>query len=166
MPNQLWDMIEGKELFQHVHDQEGRYDARLHIAEMIALIGPPPPEVLQRYQFMREYSWPNPVRREDGRVCETAEEYFCGPFFDEKGIPRVSISIGLLSGLRKILGRFLYEDLIPDRRLYDTLSFLGEEDKESFLDLTKRMLVWHPDARTTAGELAGHPFLQPKQIST
>lgn len=93
MPDQLWDMIEGKELFRHIHDQEGRYDAKLHIAEMIALLGLPPPEVIQRYQYMREYSWPNPVRREDGRVCETAEEYFCGPFFDEKGITGFSVSI-------------------------------------------------------------------------
>ncbi|KAH1591134.1 hypothetical protein KXX44_008864 [Aspergillus fumigatus] len=92
---------------------------------------------------MREYSWPKPVRREDGRVCETAEEYFCGPFFDEKG-------------------RFLYKNLIPDRKLSDTASFLGGEEKETFLDLAKGMLVWHPDARKTAGELAGHPFLQPK----
>ncbi|CEJ62036.1 Putative Remark: SRPK family members may be uniquely regulated and targeted [Penicillium brasilianum] len=88
----LWDMIEGKELFQHIHDQEGRYDAKLHIAEMIALLGPPPPEIIQRYQFMREYSWPQPVRREDGRLCETAEEYFCGPFFDGKGIAMVPFS--------------------------------------------------------------------------
>lgn len=79
-------MIEGKELFQYIHDQQGRYDAKLHIAEMIALLGPPPPEVIQRYQYMREYSWPEPVRREDNRVCETAEEYFCGPFFDNTGI--------------------------------------------------------------------------------
>lgn len=79
-------MIEGKELFQHIHDQQGRYDAKLHIAEMIALLGPPHPEVIQRYQFMREYSWPQPVRREDGRLCETAEEYFGGPFFDNNGM--------------------------------------------------------------------------------
>ncbi|OBT98311.2 hypothetical protein VE01_03095 [Pseudogymnoascus verrucosus] len=139
----LWDMIEGKELFQHIHDQEGRYDAKLHIAEMIALLGPPPPEIIQRYQYMREYSWPNPIRRDDGRVCETAEEYFYGPFFDEKG-------------------RFLHEDLIPKRKLDDTASFLGREEKEAFLDLAKGMLAWHPDARKTAGELAGHSFLQPK----
>jgi hypothetical protein len=75
-------MIEGKELFQHIHDQ-GHYSARLNIAEMIALLGPPPPEIIQRYQYMREYSWPESVKREDGRVCETAEEYFGGPFFDE-----------------------------------------------------------------------------------
>ncbi|CAG8947746.1 unnamed protein product [Penicillium salamii] len=140
----LWDMIEGKELFRHIHDQKGRYDAKLHIAEMIALLGPPPPEVIQRYQYMREYSWPKPVRREDGRVCETAEEYFCGPFFDNNG-------------------RSLFEGQISDRKLVDTASFLEEEEREAFLDLAKGMLVWHPNARKTAGELAGHPFLQPRQ---
>ncbi|KAL4894840.1 kinase-like domain-containing protein [Aspergillus ambiguus] len=141
----LWDMIEGKELFQHIYDQQGCYRGRLHVAEMIALLGPPPPEVMQRYQFMREYSWPQPVRRDD-IVCETAEEYFCGPFFDNNG-------------------RFLYEDLVPGRKLDDTVSFLEGEEKEAFLDLAKRMLDWHPDAREKAGELAEHPFLQPKQRS-
>ncbi|KAJ5697170.1 hypothetical protein N7488_010854 [Penicillium malachiteum] len=43
----MWDMIEGKELFQHIHDQNGCYDPRLHIAEMIALLGPPPPRLLK-----------------------------------------------------------------------------------------------------------------------
>ena len=85
-PAQLWDMIDGKELFQHIHNQQGYYDAKLHIAEMIALLGPPPPEIMQRYQVMKEYMWPQPVKREDGRVCKTAEEYFCGPFFDKNGI--------------------------------------------------------------------------------
>lgn len=56
MLDQLWDIVEGKELFRHIHDQKGRYDAKLHVAEMIALLGPPPPEVIQRYQYMRKYS--------------------------------------------------------------------------------------------------------------
>lgn len=85
-------MIEGKELFQHIHNQQGQYNANLHVAEMIALLGPPPPEIIQRYQYMREYSWPEPVRRDDGRVCRTAEEYFCGSFFDNNGIIRFPIS--------------------------------------------------------------------------
>ncbi|KAJ9219056.1 hypothetical protein DTO027B5_414 [Paecilomyces variotii] len=139
----LWDMIGGRELFRHIHDQQGRYDAKLHIAEMVALLGPPPPEIIQRYEYMREYSWPEPVRREDGRVCETAEEYFGGPFFDDNG-------------------RFIYQDLIPNRKLDDTFSFLEGEEREAFLDLAKGMLVWHPNARKTAGELARHAFLQPK----
>ncbi|RAK77699.1 kinase domain protein [Aspergillus fijiensis CBS 313.89] len=88
-----------------------------------------------RYQSMREFSLPGPLRREDGRVCETAEEYFC---------------------------RFLYEDLIPDRRLGDTVSFLQGEEREAFLDLVGKMLLWNHNYRRLAGELAGHPFLQPQ----
>ncbi|KAE8154848.1 kinase-like protein [Aspergillus avenaceus] len=139
----LWDLLEGKELFQHIYDQNGRYDAKLHIAELIVLLGPPPLEIIQRYQCMREYAWPEPVRREDDRVCETAEEYFCGPFFGTDG-------------------HFLYEDLIPERGLDDTVPFLQGEEREAFLDLVRGMLVWHPYARKTAGELARHPFLQSK----
>lgn len=159
-------MIGGKELFRHIHDQQGCYDAKLHIAEMIALLGPPPPEVIQRYQYMREYSWLEPVRREDDKVCKTAEEYFCGPFFDNNGIIGFPISNDLFSDSPNNLGCFLYEDLIPDRKLGDTVSFLEGEERETFLDLAKGMLVWHPDARKTAGELARHPFLQPKQTIT
>ncbi|KAK2782299.1 hypothetical protein FQN53_000115 [Emmonsiellopsis sp. PD_33] len=118
----LWDIIEGRELFQHIHDHAGHYNAKLHIAEMIALLGSPPPEVIQRYQYMREYLWPEPVRREDGRLCETAEEYFCGPFFDEKGITGFLISNESFSDLQNILGCFLYEDLIPDRKITGSLN--------------------------------------------
>jgi hypothetical protein len=158
-------MVEGKELFQHIHDEQGRYDAKLHLAEMIALLGPPSPEIIQRYQCMREYSWPEPVRREDGRVCETAEEYFCGPFFEKNGNTRAPILNTLFSDSRNVLGRFLYQNLIPNRRLGDTVSFLEGEEKEAFLDLAKGMLVWRPDCRKTAGELARHPFPQLEQTS-
>ena len=120
-------MIEGKELFQHIHNQQVQYDAKLHVAEMIGLLGLPPPEILQRYRFMREYTWPEPVRREDGKVCQTAEEYFCGPFFDNNGTIRFPISYKLLLDSRNISGRFLYEDLIPNRKLSDTVSFLEGE---------------------------------------
>ena len=156
----MWDLIEGKELFRSIHDQQGRYDAKLHIAEMIALLGPPHPGVMQRYQSMREYSWPQPVRREDGRVCKTAEEYFCGPFFDSNGLDFYLERI--IPRLTKYTGRFLYEDLMPDRKLDDTVSFLEGEEKDAFLDLARGMLDWHQDWRKRAGELAGHPFLQLK----
>ncbi|KAL4886722.1 hypothetical protein BJY04DRAFT_213478 [Aspergillus karnatakaensis] len=95
---------------------------------------------------MQEYRWPQPVRREDGRICETADEYFGGPFFDSTG-------------------RFLYENLLPNPNLADTVSSLEGEEKESFLDLARGMLVWRQDVRRSAGELAGHPFLQLKQTN-
>jgi hypothetical protein len=30
---------------------------------------------------MLGYKWPEPVKREDGQVCESAQQYFGGPFF-------------------------------------------------------------------------------------
>ena len=67
---------------------------------------------------------------------------------------------------KKISGHFLYKDLVPNRKLDDTVPFLEGEEREAFLDLAKGMLVWHPNWRKTAGKLAEHPFLQPKQTST
>ncbi|KAE8361117.1 hypothetical protein BDV27DRAFT_148092 [Aspergillus caelatus] len=153
-PDHYWapeDMIDGKELFRHIYNKQDCYDAKLYIAEIIVLFGPPAPEIIQRYQYIQGYSWPEPVRQEDSRLCETTEKYFCGLFFDNSS--------------NNILGRFLCEDMIPDRILGDTVSFLEGEERKAFLDLAKGMLVWHPDARKVAGDLAGYSFLQPKQTS-
>lgn len=46
---------------------------------------------------MREYKWPDPIQREDGTACESAEQYFDGPFFDENGI---SFFLECITGLR------------------------------------------------------------------
>jgi hypothetical protein len=72
----------------------------------------------------------------------------------------------LISYLRNILSRFLYEDFIPEHRLGDEISSFEGDEKEAFLDLAEGMLAWHPDARKTAGELSRHHFLQPKQTSS
>lgn len=85
---QLWDLIEGRELFQQIHDAQGRYDPKAHLAEMVTLFGPPPPELVERSHSMLEYTWPEAIKREDGKLCENAKQYFGGPFFDKD---RVSI---------------------------------------------------------------------------
>ncbi|RHZ60663.1 hypothetical protein CDV55_105267 [Aspergillus turcosus] len=139
----IWDIMQGKELFQQVHDKQGRYDAKAHLAEMIALFGGPPQELISRAQSMLGYKWPEPIRGEDGEVCESAEQYFGGPFFDANG-------------------KFMYDDLIPDRKLIDTVPFLEEKEREGFLSFVKMMLAWLPDERKTAGELMEHPFLRLK----
>ncbi|KAJ9198984.1 hypothetical protein DTO021D3_8558 [Paecilomyces variotii] len=51
----IWNMMEGKDLFKHIRSSKGDYDARAHIAEMIA------------------------------KLCHTAREYFGGPFFNSEG---------------------------------------------------------------------------------
>lgn len=38
--DKLWNILGIKELFQQVHNTNGQYDANLHLAEMIALLGP------------------------------------------------------------------------------------------------------------------------------
>ncbi|KAJ9375692.1 hypothetical protein DTO063F5_9212 [Paecilomyces variotii] len=139
----LWDLIQGKELFQQVYDAQGRYVAKAHLAEMIALLGPPPPELISRTYSLSGRKWPEPVKREDGKVCETAEQYFGGPFFGEDG-------------------NFLHQDLIPDRKLADTLPSLADKEREDFLSFAKMMLAWLPEEREMARQLAKHPFLQLK----
>ncbi|PLN85265.1 protein kinase [Aspergillus taichungensis] len=46
------DIIERTGLFRQVYDAEGRYDAKAHLAEMIALLGPPPKEMLSQSKSM------------------------------------------------------------------------------------------------------------------
>ncbi|KAL4792361.1 kinase-like domain-containing protein [Aspergillus venezuelensis] len=148
----MWDLLSGHKLFhpRQIYDQQGRYDAKRHIAQMISLLGPPPPEIIQRYLSMRSYIWPEHMRvkrEDDGMVCKSAEKYFSGPFFDEDGT-------------------FLYKDLLPstgNRDLADAVpSILEGEEKDSFIDLAQSMLHWHPDKRKSAGELVEHSFLRPR----
>ncbi|KLJ08631.1 hypothetical protein EMPG_15920 [Blastomyces silverae] len=140
----LWDMIEGKELFRQIADSDGRYDSRAHLAEMIALLGPPPQKLIARYHSMLDSKWAGPsVKGAGGELCKNAGEFYGGPFFGKDG-------------------KFLYEGLIPDRRLVDSIPtpLVEEEDRENFLSLVKMMLAWLPEERKTARELAEHPFLQ------
>ncbi|KOC09566.1 hypothetical protein AFLA70_762g000320 [Aspergillus flavus AF70] len=138
----LWDLIEGKELFRQVYDEQGRYQAKAHLAEMIALPGPPPQELITRYRSLLKYQWPQPIATVDDNVYESSNQFFGGPFFDGD--------------------EFLHNDLIPDRNLADTLPSLEEKEKENFLSFVKLMLAWHPEERRTARELAEHPFLRLK----
>jgi serine/threonine-protein kinase SRPK3 len=57
------------------------------------------------------------VPNSEGKLCQTAREYYGGPFFNSEG------------GLMR-------KDLIPtDVRLEDSVLFLIGEDKRFFLDL-------------------------------
>ena len=81
----LWNILGSKELFQQVLDTNGQYDAKSHLAEMIALLGPPPEVLLARSKSMTELSWPQPVTSDTGELCNNAQEFFNGPFFDAEG---------------------------------------------------------------------------------
>lgn len=83
--DKLWNILGTKELFQQVHDTDGHYDAKAHLAEMIALLGPPPKALLAKSKAMSEHNWPQPVTNDTGKLCNNAQEFFGGPFFNAEG---------------------------------------------------------------------------------
>ncbi|KAL4894936.1 kinase-like domain-containing protein [Aspergillus ambiguus] len=112
-----------------------------HLAEMIALLGPPPKALLAKSKTMSEHNWSQPVANDTGKLCSNAREFFDGPFFDAED-------------------EFIYNGLIPSRRLEDTTPFLEQEDREAFLSFVRQMLDWLPEKRKTAHELMDHRFLK------
>lgn len=81
---QAWNIIEGTELFTQVQDAGGNYDAKAHLAEMIALFGPPPKKLLVMSDSMAQAEW-SAITDERGKVYENSRDYFGGPFFDGEG---------------------------------------------------------------------------------
>ncbi|KAJ5100468.1 hypothetical protein N7456_006520 [Penicillium angulare] len=137
----LWNILGSQELFQQVYDTTGQYDAKAHLAEMIAFLGPPPTALLEKSTSMLRTKWPHPMTNDTGKLCHDAQEFFNGPFFNAED-------------------KFLYHSLIPSRSLEDTTPFLEENDRDSFLSFVRKMLTWLPEERSSARELMEHPFLK------
>ncbi|KAL9000350.1 MAG: hypothetical protein Q9169_001067 [Polycauliona sp. 2 TL-2023] len=51
----IWDLFEGKHMFYGNDPKERKYMTRAHLAEMVALIGPPPPEILKKGKRTAEF---------------------------------------------------------------------------------------------------------------
>lgn len=52
---QIWDLFEGKHLF-YGNDPDGKgYSARAYLAEVIGMLGPPPPDLLKRGKRSAEF---------------------------------------------------------------------------------------------------------------
>ncbi|KAL2861600.1 kinase-like domain-containing protein [Aspergillus pseudodeflectus] len=111
-----------------------------HLAEMIALFGPPPKELLAKSEAMAGFSWSTPIMNETGRLCKNGREYFNGPFFKENG-------------------EFLFDNLIPQRNLEDSIRSLEHKERQAFLSFVTLALAWNLEDMRTASELMEHPFL-------
>jgi hypothetical protein len=77
--------MENKDLFRNILSSQGTYDSRAHIAEIIALLGPPPKVLVEREKRWSEVKWSQPFLNSEGTPCHTAREYFNGPFFSPEG---------------------------------------------------------------------------------
>ncbi|KAI9841786.1 MAG: hypothetical protein M1837_000380 [Sclerophora amabilis] len=143
----LWNLLEREDLFKHLRSSDGAYSVRAHLAEMIALLGPPPTELLDQEKRWSEVKWSHGVENSEGKICHTAREYYGGPFFDSDGA-------------------FKYKALIPSAVTFeDTVLSLEGNDKRLFLSFARKMLQWVPEERKTAKELVDDPWLdlEPRQ---
>lgn len=71
-------------MFTNIH-LEGKYDSHAHIAAIIALLGPPPKELVVREREGRAWKWRHPIENASGQLCDNASAYYGGPFFDSQG---------------------------------------------------------------------------------
>ncbi|KAK0654259.1 SRSF protein kinase 2 [Lasiodiplodia hormozganensis] len=51
----VWNMFEGETLFDGTDPEHEEYRSRAHLAEMIALLGPPPPSLLARANYRSKF---------------------------------------------------------------------------------------------------------------
>lgn len=90
--------------------------ARAHLAEMIALMGPPPPELLKKGKRTAEFF------DEDGENCPTRLKLFANP-----------------------AGQWRDEIPLPDRTsLEESKENFEGRNEETFLRLVRKMVQWRP----------------------
>ena len=154
---QVWDLFEGHGLFQQANSHP--YSAVQHLADIIALLGPLPPVLIQRERDMRHWRWSPEALNPEGRLCSNAAEFYSGPFFDDNGASGQNI-VSLLDFTNRRLGTFAREDLISCTRSWrsEVPACIPEEDVDRFLKFMSKMLCWLPEDRATARELKNDPW--------
>lgn len=53
--SKAWDIFEGTQLFHGTDPEHDAYRRRAHLAEVIALLGPPPKDLLARGQLASKF---------------------------------------------------------------------------------------------------------------
>ncbi|KAF9784249.1 hypothetical protein IL306_007717 [Fusarium sp. DS 682] len=82
----MWNPLEDTSLFGRPAGEDGEYDAHVHLAQMVSLLGDPPGELIKRERIYREHQLKRPITNSYGRVCKTMNEFWGGPFFGDDDI--------------------------------------------------------------------------------
>ena len=72
-------------MFTSVHSADGKYNSQAHLAEIIALLGPPPRKLIDQERDRRTWKWGPAIENAEGKLCDSASTYYGGPFFDSRG---------------------------------------------------------------------------------
>ncbi|EEA24865.1 serine/threonine-protein kinase, putative [Talaromyces marneffei ATCC 18224] len=97
-------------------------------------------ELLAKLNAISGRNWPQLVTTDTGELCNNAQEFFDGPFFNADI-------------------EFRHNEMVPRRDLEDTIPFLEKKEQNAFLSFLRQMPTWLPEKRKTARELMDHPFL-------
>ncbi|KAK5700538.1 hypothetical protein LTR97_005055 [Elasticomyces elasticus] len=125
-----WDLLEPRRLFR-VQDSQGRYSEEHHLAQMVALLGPPSLDFLER----SENSWKYWSR--DGRFYESARS-------------SVDFHMRTWNGI----GTWKSHVPIPgDISLEAAEQRLEGEEKQLFLIWLRKMLLWRPEDRASSQDV-------------
>ncbi|KAG6109551.1 hypothetical protein E4U13_005785 [Claviceps humidiphila] len=136
----MFNLLEYINLFDPV-GEDGKYDAHVHLAQIISYLGKAPPLMVKRERESREILPGVPMMNEKGEDCETMNKYWGGPFFDDDGF-------------------MIRKELIQEERcLVSLVTELQGKDKAQFANFATGMIRWLPENRKTAKELLQHPFL-------
>ena len=126
-------MVEGGHLFFAKRNRI--LDDEQHLAEMVSLMGPPPPEFIRRSKK-------------------------CHQFWNEKGMFLDLIRPDNFSSVYNcIAGDWKGSIPIPEQSLETRELQFSWQDKELFLHFLRRVFRWLPEERPTAEELAYDEFL-------
>ncbi|KAG6072594.1 hypothetical protein E4U33_003204 [Claviceps sp. LM78 group G4] len=140
----MWNLLGDTDLFDNSVGEDGIYDAHVHLAQMISQFGKPPALVVKRERLCRENKLGFTIVNSRGKECETMNEYWGGPFFDDEGC-------------------MIRKELIKEKKnLPGFFNDLTGKDRSQFVDLVHSMVQWLPESRKTAAELLQHPFFIPE----
>lgn len=116
------------------NDPDGSgYKTRAHLAKVVALLGPPPLELLKQGSRSHE-------------------------FFSDDGQYRFISCLSRI--LINILGEWKADVPISENSLEKLEQNVKGEQKAEFVRFMKLMLQWKPDDRKTAAQLLGDPWLK------
>jgi hypothetical protein len=120
----------------HGNDPDGSgYKTRAHLAEVIAMLGPPPLDFLRRGSRSKE-------------------------FFDDDG-KYIRPSSGPLHCTNLSLGKWKVDIPLPQGiSLESSEDNLEGKGKEQFMAFMRGMLQWRPEDRKTAKQLLDDPWLK------
>lgn len=79
----IWDLFENKHMFYGKDPKEEKYMTRAHLSEMVALMGPPPPDLLKKGKRTAEFfdedgQWRADIPVPNHTSLEESEEYLKG----------------------------------------------------------------------------------------